>query len=66
MLIWKYFKRVPSEKEKRKDEGLPEPTSPLNKSIPVKAIEFANAKVKKLVQPDVAYACDSRGKLSDG
>ena len=66
MSIWKYFTRVLSEKEKRKDEGLPEPTGLLSKSVPVKAIELANTKVKKLVQPDVACARDSGGKSSQG
>ena len=47
MSIWKYFKRVSSEPVKH-DEGLPEPTGPLSKSVPVKAIEFANAEVKKV------------------
>ena len=47
MSIWKYFKRVSSEPVKR-DEGLPEPTGPLSKSVPVKAIELANAEVKKV------------------
>ena len=59
MLIWKYFKCVPSEKEKRKDEGLLEPIGPLSKSVPVQAIELASAKVKKLVQPGMACARDS-------
>jgi len=55
MSIWKYFKCVPwlpSELVKRKDEGLPEPTGLLSKSVLVKAIELANAQVEKLVQLD--------------
>ena len=56
MSIWKYFKRVPPESVKRKDEGLPEPTGPLSKSVPAKAIELTNAQVQK-VQLD--KTCDS-------
>jgi len=48
MSIWKHFKLVPSELGKRKDEGLPEPTGLLSKSVPVKAIELANTQVEKL------------------
>ena len=59
MSIWKYFKRVSSEPVKR-DEGLPEPTGPLSKSVPVKAIELANAEVKKV------QVRDSGGSVSGG
>ena len=59
MSIWKYFKRISSEPVKR-DEGLPEPTGPLSKSVPVKAIELANAEVKKV------QARDSGGLASGG
>ena len=63
MLIWKYFKRVPSQPVKCEDKGLPEPTSPLNKSVPVEAIELTNAQVKK-VQLDKTH--DSGGNSSRG
>jgi len=42
MLIFKYFKYVAAE---HKDKGLSEPTGLLIKSVPMKAIELANAKV---------------------
>jgi len=47
MSIFKYFKRVATgtEPDKHKDEGLPEPTGPLSKLVPMKVIELANAKV---------------------
>ena len=49
MSLWKYFKRVPPESVKKcEDEGLPDPTGPLSKSVSVKAIELANAQVKKV------------------
>jgi len=45
--IFKYFKHVATgiEPDEHKDEGLPEPTGPLHKSVPTKAIELTNAKV---------------------
>ena len=68
MSIWKYFKRVSSEPVKR-DEGLPEPTGPLSKSVPVKAIELANAEVKKVQEvkygvPFVSKPQKLRSKLN--
>ena len=65
MSILKYFKRVPSEPVKRKDEGLPEPTGPLSKSVPAKAIELANAQVQK-VQLDKTRDSGLGGKNSRG
>jgi len=66
MSLWKYFKRAPPEPVKKcEDKGLPEPTGPLSKSVPAKAIELANAQVKK-VQLDKTRDSggDSRGKHS--
>ena len=62
--LWKYFKCPPPESVKKcKDEG--QPTGPLSKSMPVKAIEFANAQVKK-VQLDKTHDSgrESRGEHS--
>ena len=70
MSIWKYFKRVPSEPVKRDNEGLPEPSGPLSKSVPAKAIELANAQVKKvrlgfkIETRDEGKAPDARGDTS--
>ena len=65
MSIWKYFKRVPTQPVKREDEGPPEPTSLLSKSVPVKAIELANAQVMK-VQLEGKTCSDSRGESCQG
>jgi len=54
---------------KRRNEKIkdyPNQTGPLRKFAPVKGIEFANTKVRKLVQPYLACACDSGGKSSRG
>jgi len=61
-LIWKYFKHVPSEPGKRKDEGLPELTGPLSKSVLVKAIELTNTQVEKLVQLDKTHDSEDANK----
>jgi len=34
-----------AELDEHEDKGFPEPTGPLNKSVPMKAIKLANAKV---------------------
>jgi len=45
------FKHVTTgtEPDKHEDEGLIEPTGLLSKSVPIKAIELANAKVTNVI-----------------
>ena len=46
-----YFKHVTigTELDEHKDEGLPEPSGPLSKSVPMKAIELANGIICKAI-----------------
>ena len=57
----KYFK--PSRKDERKDAVLPNPHGPLSSEVPPGAIEVANQKVSKTIQPS-SGSTSSRGPYS--